>query len=288
MDERRQNRKIPYKLYLPKVVSDNKGLPLVVWSHGLGGGRDGAGFLSRYLAGHGYAVLNIQHPGTDVSLWQGKQGHPWDIIRNTDITWEDTLARFHDVPFVLDQLERGALPDKELLERIDLSRLGMSGHSYGALTTQVMAGQPYGPSQDDLSSYKEPRFKAHIAYSQLPHWQEKHPPETLYAPLDMPILCMTGTNDLSPLRGEPYEKRLRVDQYASHPDRRSVILKDGDHMVFAGSRGQLQGYDKIPEHERIIQVSSLAWWDWHLKGEQSAKKWLDSHLPDWAADEIIT
>lgn len=72
----------------------------------MGGTRDGAGFIARFLAAHDYVLLHIQHDGTDSSLWMGKEGHPWDIIRQTKITRGTTLNRFRDVKFVLDNLEQ--------------------------------------------------------------------------------------------------------------------------------------------------------------------------------------
>lgn len=277
VDESRDNRRLPYKLYTPKEF-DTK-LPLIIWSHGLGGSRDGAGFLSRYLASHDYAVLNIQHPGTDISLWMGKEGHPWDIIRNTEITEDITKARFHDVAFILDQLKAGNI-EGDMAQKLDLDVMGMSGHSFGALTTQVMAGQLYKKEQ-----FKQDDFKAHIAYSQLPIWEDVDYKDKVYGTIDKPIFFMTGTEDNAPIEGHSYHKRLDLFEHASSPVKHSLVLQDGDHMVFAGSRGQLPGYDKIPQHENIIKVSSLAWWDWHLKDEKAAKDWLENSLDQWVAEE---
>ncbi|HOO50089.1 MAG TPA: hypothetical protein PLK94_02255 [Alphaproteobacteria bacterium] len=103
IDTNRNNRKILYKTYRP-LDAGNGPFPVILWSHGLGGSREGAGFISRFIASHGYIVIHIQHHGTDSSLWEGKQGHPWDVIRNTHIPRHATLNRFKDVPFALDQL----------------------------------------------------------------------------------------------------------------------------------------------------------------------------------------
>ena len=271
VDPDRDDRKIPYKLYTPKDSQEK--LPLIIWSHGLGGGRDGAGFLSRYIASYGYAVLNIQHAGTDIGLWMGKPGHPWDAIRATKITDEVKFARFHDVHFVLKQLDR-------LEADIDTTAMGMSGHSMGAMTTQVMAGMKFRDQ-----SFKSEAFKAFIAYSHMPCRDESAQP---YADMDQPIFMMTGTEDDSPVDGYDYTARMDVyDQMPESTDKKALILKDGDHMVFAGSRGQLPGYDKIPLHEEIIKLSSLAWWEYSLKGDEQAKQWLDSDfLSDYAAELV--
>ena len=49
-----------------------------------------------------------------------------------------------------------------------------------------------------------------------------------------------------------------------------IVLEDGDHMVFNGSRGKLAANPKRDVHERIIKVLSLAFWDAYLKDDQAA------------------
>ena len=82
---RARHRKIAYKVYAPADALDGEKFPVIIWSHGLGGSRDGAGFISRFVAAHGFVIIHIQHPGTDSTLWEGKPGHPWDVIRATPI-----------------------------------------------------------------------------------------------------------------------------------------------------------------------------------------------------------
>ena len=42
----------------------------VLISHGLGGSRDGLGYLGRALAQAGFLAIHLQHPGTDDGLWR--------------------------------------------------------------------------------------------------------------------------------------------------------------------------------------------------------------------------
>ena len=78
-DASRGGRVVPYKIYTPDLAAGETA-PVVLWSHGFGGSRDGASFLSRYLASHGYHIVHLTHIGTDTSLWEGKEGHPWVYI----------------------------------------------------------------------------------------------------------------------------------------------------------------------------------------------------------------
>lgn len=273
-DARRAGRVVPCKIYYP-VAHSLDHLPVVLWSHGLGGSRDGAAFLARYIASHGYVVVNIQHPGTDSSLWEGKPGHPWDNIRKAHIPREATLNRFYDVPFVLDQLPRLAEEKPEIGEHMNLALVGMSGHSFGALTTQVAAGQMFPDKEGHLLTIRDERIRAGVLYSFVPMGHiTAAPPETLFGPMEIPLLFMTGTADDSPVEEFDYTYRMPVYEQAGCREKYLLVLEEGDHMVFAGSRGKLADHPKRHVHEGIIKVLSLAFWEAYLRGDEKAKAWL--------------
>lgn len=271
-DAARRGRKIPYKIYYP--VDDGGGrLPVILWSHGLGGNRDGAGFISRFLASHRYIVVHIQHKGTDSALWEGKAGHPWDAIRAAKIPRKAVLDRYRDVPFALDQLQIFAQENPEIGARMDFSHIGMSGHSFGANTTQIMAGQKLGFGRRQYT-LREPRFSCGILYSPVPSYNRKDSPRSLYGDIAIPLFHMTGTADSSPVEGFPYTRRLEVFENSGGPDQYLMVLQDGDHMVYNGSRGKLGENPKRAVHERIIKIGALAFWDAYLKADPDAQNWL--------------
>lgn len=274
VDAARGGRVVPYKIYYP-VAHELDHLPVVVWSHGLGGSRDGAAFLARYIASHGYVVVHVQHVGSDSSIWEGKPGHPWDVIRATKIPRQASLDRFADVPFLLDHLEGIAAENPDIGAHMNPEIMGMCGHSFGALTTQVMAGQPFPAQDGTLLDFYEDRFRAGILYSFVPidHVIDKSPAE-MFGPMRLPLFFMTGTADENPITGQGYEYRMKVYEEAGCPEKHLLILKDGDHMVFAGSRGKLESNPKRHTHEDIIKVASLAYWDAYLRGDEAAKEWL--------------
>ncbi len=277
LDESRENRIVPYKIYYPSE-HDLQSYPVIFWSHGFGGNANGAGFISRYVASYGYAIVHMTHHGTDSSLWEGKSGHPWDILRKVKIPREDTFARMYDVPFVLEQLQEWVKENSDVGQYMDLSSLGMSGHSFGAMTTQVMAGMPLPQRDGTLVDISEDRFKAGILYSPVPirHLTDTDPKD-LYGKINKPLFHMTGTDDDSPLEGFGYEHRLVVHEHAGHPEQYLKVLEDGDHMVYNGSRGKLKANPKRDEHERIIKVASLAFWDAYLKDDDRAMAWMKEH-----------
>lgn len=283
IDPARNNRQVPIKIYTPQTHEPH--LPTIIWSHGLGGSRDGAAFLARYLAEQGFILVHVTHRGTDTTLWEGKDGHPWDVIRATTITRKATLQRFQDIPFVMNELVRRQ--HEEPFHHIDFSRLGMSGHSFGAVTTQVMAGQQLGRGKR-FYSLKDHRFKCGIAYSLGPTYNHDQNPQDIYGTISIPMLYMTGTLDDSPLNGRGYEERLPIYEHASGTDQHLLVLNEGDHMVFAGSRGGLKDTPKRAVHEGIIQKVSLAFWQAYLNDQPDAKDWLHgSGITQMLQDEAL-
>jgi hypothetical protein len=278
-----RDRRIPYKIYYPAPETETRNVPAIIWSHGLGGSRDGAGFLARFLASHGYVVCNIQHKGTDSSLWEGKPGHPWDVIRDTHIPRSAVLNRFRDVPFVLDHLDTIIAAHPGAGAAMDKTNLGMSGHSFGAMTTQVMAGQMFPNEDGDLTSFREKRFRAGILYSPVPaNNLSGAQPTTIYGTIALPLFHMTGTADESPIERFGYKDRMKVFENSGRAERQLLILNDGDHMVYNGSRGQLEENPKRGIHEDIIKIGALAFWDSHLKNDDAARRWLTGGgFADW-------
>lgn len=280
VDHSRSGRRILYKVYSP-IETKGTPFPVIIWSHGLGGSREGAGFISRFISSHGYIVIHIQHPGTDTGLWEGKPGHPWDVIRATHIPRSATLQRFKDVPFVLSQLKT-----LDVFDQMNMDAIGMSGHSFGAMTTQVMAGQRRGYAGRQYSLF-ESRFKAGIVYSPVPFRKKKgHSPGDFYGGIRIPLLMMTGTDDNSPIENFGYQDRIEVFTYSGGPEQHLLVLDNGDHMVYNGSRGKLEMNPKRDIHEKIIQILSLAFWEAYLKGDAAARLWLsEGGVQSWLSHE---
>ena len=277
IDFDRDGRVVPYKIYHPQG-DDLTRSPVIIWSHGFGGNRDGASFISRYLAGQGYTIVHITHIGTDSSLWEGKEGHPWDILRKAKISRETTLNRMYDVPFVLDQLPHWAKENPEIGALMDLSKVGMSGHSFGAMTTQVMAGMKFPNADNSLSQIRDERLCCGIVYSPVPIAHlTKEPHPNVYGGIEIPLFHMTGTEDESPLEGYGYEHRLLVRDHANHPEQYTQILQGGDHMVYNGTRGKLTENPMREKHEEEIIHASHAFWDAYLKDDEGARQWLEEH-----------
>ncbi|MEU4625798.1 hydrolase [Actinoplanes sp. NPDC023801] len=123
------------------------GRPVVLYSPGLGGGRGTGTVLVEELVSHGYIVVTIDHTH-DASEVEFPDGRievamiPPDI--DESVITQAAAVREADARFVLDQLAaidagrnpdaaNRALPDG-LCGALDLTRVGMFGHSLGGST----------------------------------------------------------------------------------------------------------------------------------------------------------
>ena len=98
-----RQRDIPIRVYLPSGKSP---VPVVLFSHGLGGSREGSAYLGNHWAGRGYVAVFIQHPGSDTSVWQDKPlAERMDAMKRA-ANLENFLLRVKDIHVVLDQFER--------------------------------------------------------------------------------------------------------------------------------------------------------------------------------------
>jgi hypothetical protein len=84
-----RQRPVPARVYLPQRASPSQPVPLVVFSHGLGGSRAGYSYLGRHWADAGIASLHPQHVGSDNRLWQG---NPLDLLQRLQIAARESEA----------------------------------------------------------------------------------------------------------------------------------------------------------------------------------------------------
>jgi dienelactone hydrolase len=267
----KRDRTVPVKVYYPRTGAGP--FPVVMFSHGLGGSREGYEYLGRHWASKGYVSVHLQHPGSDDGVWRDAgAGDKMSAMRRAAADPRNSINRPQDVSFAIDQLEKLNQETSPFQRKLDLERIGAAGHSFGAFTTLAIAGQVFAPGLNRARALADPRVKAAIPMS-APVPADKRRLEEVYAKIKTPCLHMTGTLDSSPIGNtKPEERRLPFD-HANGADQFLITFKDGDHMIFSG-RGRLPANVKDGEFQKLICASSTAFWDAYLKGNAKAKVWL--------------
>ena len=229
-----RDRTLPVKIYSPE--SGKGPFPVIIFSHGLGGTRETYEYLGRYWASHGYVSVHVQHPGSDDSVWRGVGlGKGMAAMRQAAADPRNALNRPRDISFVIDELERINRDKTSFQHRLDLNRLGVAGHSFGAFTALAVAGQVIAPGAVIEKSLADPRVKAIIPMS-APVPSNRGRLDEAYAGVRIPCLHMTGTRDASPIGDtQPAERRLPFD-HCRNSDQYLITFTEGDHMVFSGRR----------------------------------------------------
>jgi len=270
-DEKRR-RDIPVLIYLPEGKTAS---PVVMFSHGLGGSREGNAYLGEHWSARGYAAVFIQHPGSDSSVWKDKQASQRLALLKDAADFENYRLRVKDVPAVIDQLEKwNKTAGNALCGRLDISRLGMSGHSFGAITTQAVSGQSYGRRQ----LLTDERIKAAIAFS--PSVPKTGDPKRSFGSVKIPWMLMTGTKDGGGAISDT-DPKSRLGVYPALPPggKYELVLFDAEHLAFSDSAIRKENRKRNPNHHRVIIALSTAFWDAYLRGDSAAKAWLDGAGP---------
>ena len=271
-----RQREIPLRLYLPApVVGHSVAAPLLLFSHGLGGSRQGYAYLGQHWAGRGYIAIFMQHAGSDAAVWQDLPPSQRMAALRAAASAKSFFARVKDVPAVLDALTRwNRQVDHPLFARLDLTRVGMSGHSFGAVTTQAVSGQAFFGARQPFA---EPRIKAAVVMS--PSAPQRGAADAAFSGVRRPWLLLTGTRDLSPIGNIDLASRLAVFPALPVGGKYELVLDGAEHSAF-GDRA-LPGENGVaPDryHRRILALST-AFWDAYLLENPLARAWLDGAGP---------
>jgi predicted dienelactone hydrolase len=275
-----EKREIPIRFYLSASAPSSGKSPVVLFSHGLGGSREGSPHIGKHWAQRGYVAIFLQHPGSDTTVWRDVSMSERMKAMNSAASAQNLVLRCGDVKGVLDLLEAWqkdpAKAPREIRDRVntmDLSRIGMSGHSFGAVTTQAVSGQkmPMG------RGFSDPRIKASVIMS--PSSPRAGNVKSAFDSVQIPWLIMTGTKDVSPIGNQDVASRLAV--YPSLPEgsKYELVLNEAEHS-FPNDRSLPRDKGKRnPNHTRAVLGLSTAFWDAHLRNDDSATQWLNGNGP---------
>jgi predicted dienelactone hydrolase len=264
-------RQIPLRIYLPPGQSP---APVVLFSHGLGGSREGNAFMGRHWSARGYVAVFMQHPGSDDAIWREKVVAQRMAAMKQAASAENLVTRVKDVRAVIDQLTRWNSEKGSVLNgRLDLKKIGMSGHSFGALTTQAVSGEKFAIGGRMTDS----RIKAAIMFS--PSSPRRGSASDAFGGVAIPWMLMTGTKDVAPIGDAGLASRLAVFPALPPGRKYELVLDNAEHSAFTERALPGDHEKRNPNHHRAILAISTAFWDAYLKSDAAAREWLDHKGP---------
>jgi predicted dienelactone hydrolase len=222
-----RNRDIPVLVRWPGAAP----VGVVVYSHGLGGKKEGGDVWGEAWAAAGLVVVHLQHPGSDAASLKGG----FSALRKA-MQPEQLAARVGDVRFVTAEIHRRRLAGGTPWGSVPANRLALAGHSFGARSTLVAAGwQRAGVGGAD------PQPKAFIALSPaLGADVSLDQARQELSGITRPVLVCTGSLDGEILNNGETPQARRMVYDALPAGKKALLWLDlADHFTFAGNNKQI-------------------------------------------------
>jgi predicted dienelactone hydrolase len=268
-----RHRNIPVKIYYPDAAGP---FPVIVFSHGALASKDAYSGLGQYWASFGYVSIHPSH--ADSVADSGFRGTLVQAIGDPR-AWEN---RARDVSFVLDSLAHVASFAPQLARKLDLTQVGVAGHSFGAYTAALIGGTTvHLPEKQGPQSFADPRATAVVLLSPQGEGRLGLTADS-WDHLRLPVLLVYGSRDFGPF-GEPPAWRNEAFVRAPPGEKYDVELDGATHMQCA--RSLAAAADPPDPLFQCIKVETLAFWNAYLKQDPDARHRLASRdLPACSAD----
>jgi predicted dienelactone hydrolase len=271
-------RRIPIKVHIPATGGP---FPIIIVSHGAGGNWDTHYAQAQHLASHGYAVLCLEHVGSNTDRLKSgiRLMHNLNkMIRDAN----EVLGRPRDVSFAIDRATEWNVSNADLRGRLDTKHVGVLGHSFGAYTTMVLCGMrpalnwlepTVEPGKGLGPSLRDARVTCGVALSPQGADEPFFIAES-FASLSLPLMGISGTEDKQQ-GGLPPMNRYKA--FALWPEAKGqnkfVWLANAHHLDFTDSTGAKQQGIQSANREDvqlITRAATLMFFNIHLKGDTSA------------------
>lgn len=273
-----KQRRIPIKVHIPTTGGP---YPILVVSHGAGGNWDTHYAQAQHLASHGYAVLCLEHIGSNTDrLKSGIR-----LMENLNKMIRDAnevLGRPKDVSFAIDCAMGWTVSHEKLHGRLDSRHIGVLGHSFGAYTTMAICGMrpaldwlqpPVAPDKGLGPNLRDARVTCGVALSPQGADESFFIPES-FSTLSAPLMGISGTEDKQQ-GGLPPTSRYKA--FALWPEKQGqhkfVWLANAHHLDFTDSTGTKQQSLRSANRgdvQPIVRVATLLFFNTYLKADTSA------------------
>ncbi len=308
--------------------------PVIIFSHEYGAPENAYVGLTSFWASHGYVVIRPRH--ADFGALHEDQKDPFASFETpipvsifgkrkyereqkakpfqpdpaelwASQTKADWANRAADIRLVIDSIPQLVRDYPELEGRIDASKIGVGGHSYGAFTAMLVGGLRtfYGGTP---ASYVDPRVKAIEAAAPQGSSAEGGLTADSFATLRVPALFVTGSRDYGSSIAEDPAWRRQAFELSPAGDKWFVGIAGVGPGAYTGQRSSDSGpYGGYASNEHPASLSSpaqatttpppdvmrnvrqagtanlvrrvsLAFWDAYLKNETSGREFLSALL----------
>jgi len=281
LQDKKRAKELQVRVTFPKASTPKPGSTgpapaphaVIVWSHGMLGDKDAYQPLTGFWASHGFVVLQTSHRDSRAhgDLGAAQAGKAWD-------------DRPRDVSFLIDSLSEIEAKVPALKGRIDKTRIGVGGHSFGAHTAALIGGVKVSTLRKSLS-FRDKRVKCvFVCSGQGPGGLFT---EQSFKGLAVPAFFLTGTNDKSPRNGQ--SPQWREEAYKLSPPGDKFLLSiDGAYHGFGGITGKARWSGSGPDNAdevRIVKIATLAFFEAFVRDIESAKTYLTSDAPSKAGEK---
>ncbi len=289
LQDNQRKKLLPVTIYVPQGA---QAFPVIIFSHGAGGAGNLDFPLLRFWATHGYIVICPTHEDSLLLRRQTEKASSLQgVVREALSRWQLWESRALDIRFLLDQLNTLAQQVPELSNRMDKNSIGMSGHSLGAYTAQLIGGVTVDlPNGRKGVSYADPRPKAFLLFSPQGRGQQGLS-EASWRNFTRPYMGVTGSLDRG-AQGQPPEWRKDPFDLSPPGDKFHVFLQGARHGSFLGRQPQLfRNLSVVANRQeqifRWVKRITLAFWDAYLKGSREALEFLRSEAIEQESQGLV-
>jgi len=286
------DRTIPIRVRYPSNIRPAAGekLPVIVWSHGgmlKADGQTQSSAWGNALAAAGYVVVHMAHiPVTQAQGTALYAEYGLSAAQGQACFGVALVLRPRDANAVIAALATLQAQTPELPAPLDLDRVAMAGHSYGAYTTRTVEGARVDLCPDAARvggipanwpyrdvSFRNPVPKAFMALSPQGPGRFGFFP-TSWAGLDRPDSTMSGDGD-DTSNGDPEEGEQPADRIFAY----SVMPAGEKWLMYISSPAATHNTFNLnnaaqPEFENWVRASGLAFMDTYLQNSGAARRWL--------------
>lgn len=245
-------------------------VPLLIFSHGNWSDLQKYDNVVRHWVSHGYVVVMPYHLDGG-----GMMRGIFNSVRYGQLGLIST--RVDDFKFILDNWSVIEAQIPALKNKVDLTRIAATGHSFGGFSAEQLGGaQAFDPDTGKYISATDSRIRAIVAIS---------PPGKMFdtitagswTELTTPTLVTTGTWDTNPQFWPEWQAHLLSYQTAKPGNKYSLVMEGADHYL--GNLICRPERKETPQKDALAMLNavSIAFLDAYLKDIPEAKQFLQQN-----------